>query len=86
MAMAEKLRALHTAMRSGDRWDFVHCDSPKCPHCGEDFDISENEAWFVYDLSQDSHELSCPACDNPFHVEVYAKFTFSTDGQEDDES
>lgn len=79
--MTDKLSAL----RKGDRWDFIHADVPKCPHCGEDFDISENEAWYVYDLSKDSHEVSCPSCDLDFTISVYAKFSFSTDSQDDDD-
>lgn len=64
-----------------DRWEFVHTDVPMCPHCGADFDIDENEAWELYDVSTDEHEVTCSTCDAPFIVHTHAKYTFCTDNQ-----
>ena len=38
--MAEKLSAL----KEGPSYRFSVNKQPKCPHCGEDFDIAKNEA------------------------------------------
>lgn len=56
-------------------------DSPKCPHCGHVCDISE-EGWYdLYDEGE--HEKSCPSCDGDFTIRSEAKYSFSTDEQED---
>jgi uncharacterized Zn-finger protein len=63
--------------------DFAHNDSPKCPHCGESFDIDDNEAWRLYD-DNDDHEVTCPSCGGDFTVRSHSRWTFSTDTQDDD--
>lgn len=73
------------ALKTGDRWDFVLNDCPKCPHCGDDFDIDVNEAYYLYDMSATDHEVICLGCDLLFSVVVDAKYSFTTDRQEDDE-
>lgn len=55
--------------------------NPKCPHCGEDFDIRENEAWHLYD-ENDTHEVECNSCYENFQVNSSASWCFSTDDQE----
>lgn len=77
--MAEILKAL----RDGHWLDFVHNDEPKCPHCGDRFDISENEAWRIYD-EDDVHTIECQSCDTAFTVRAHCAWTFSTDRQEDE--
>lgn len=77
--MAEKLKAL----KEGDHIDFCWNKMPKCPHCGNDFDIEANEAWELYD--EDTHEIECLDCGLPFQVIATAEWKFSTDEQEDDE-
>lgn len=59
-------------------------EEPKCPHCGEVFDIQEGEAWFIYD-EQNTHELECPDCNQVFQVNSHARWCFSTDDQEIDQ-
>lgn len=76
--MSERLKALN-ASRSGE---FVANSSPKCPHCGEDFDIEKNDAWRLYDEST-THEVCCPDCDQSFSVNASARWSFSTDEQEE---
>lgn len=78
--MADRLAAL----KAGDWLDFSHNDSPKCPHCGSDFSISENEAWHLYD-DDDAHEVECGGCDLPFTVATHTTYAFSTDEQDADE-
>lgn len=63
--------------------EFALNSQPKCPHCGEDFDIHGNEAWHLF--SEDDHEVECPSCDGEFKITSIANWTFSTDEQEDDE-
>lgn len=72
------LAALHAADSS---FDFAANSKPKCPHCGEDFDIQENDAWRLYD-ENDTHDVECPSCDLRFLVNSHARWSFSTDEQE----
>jgi hypothetical protein len=72
------------ALQASHFIEFVANTMPKCPHCGEDYNIRENEAWFLY--SEDGpHEVDCDGCHLPFNVSSIASWTFSTDEQEDDE-
>ncbi len=76
--MTDKLKALN----EGPSYEFFGNDNPKCPHCGNDFDVQENEAWFLYD-ENDTHDVECPICDHSFLVNSMAKWTFSTDEQDE---
>ncbi len=76
--MAEKLAALE----SQGSTEFWANSSPKCPHCGSDFDVRENEAWRLFDEA-DTHEVDCPICSLEFKVNSSASWSFSTDEQED---
>lgn len=70
------------ALKSGSSIDFWGNDKPKCPHCGADFDIADNEAWYLY--SEDGpHEVECPSCDREFQVHSIANWTFNTDEQDE---
>lgn len=69
------------ALREGNSWEFHAQKSPKCPHCGQQFDIQAREAWELY--SEGDHEVVCLTCSLPFTVTSVATFTFSTDDQED---
>lgn len=75
--MVEKLAAL----KAGPNYRFFGNDNPKCPHCGDDFDIATNEAWFLHD-EQDTHTIECRRCENEFQVNATARWSFSTDEQE----
>lgn len=77
--MVEKLEALNKAGWS----DFSMNDKPRCPHCGDDFDIRENEEWRLYD-ENDSHDVECMGCHLSFRVNSHARWSFSTDEQDDD--
>lgn len=69
------------ALNKGPSYRFSANDAPKCPHCGSDFDIAENEAWRLYN-ENDTHEVTCPSCEQDFRVNSSARWTFSTDEQE----
>lgn len=70
------------AALDADGWiEFSGNSSPKCPHCGDDFNITDNEAWHLYD-ENGPHEIECPDCGNEFKVSSSATWTFSTDEQE----
>lgn len=71
------------ALTEGNSFDFFGCDNPICPHCGDTYDIRENEAWQLYS-EQGPHEVECPACEEIFKVSSSASWTFSTDEQEDE--
>lgn len=75
---ATKFAALDASTRSSEFWGNKQ---PKCPHCGSDFDIDRNEAWFLYDDS-DRHTVECPVCEQEFDVVSWASWTFHTDEQE----
>ncbi|HWU19347.1 MAG TPA: hypothetical protein VN155_16825 [Devosia sp.] len=76
--MADKFAALN----AGSFLEFSMNKSPKCPHCGSDFDISDNEAWSLYD-DNEPHEVTCPSCDQDFNVHSHADWRFSTDEQDE---
>ena len=76
--MVERLSAL----RAGRSLDFSVNKEPKCPHCGEDFNIDRNEAWRLYD-ENDTHTVECSSCEMDFNVNSSATWSFSTDEQED---
>ena len=76
--MAEKLAALKSKGWSS----FFANKEPRCPHCGHDFNISDNEAWHLYD-ENDRHEVDCSFCEEPFTVISRANWSFSTDEQEE---
>lgn len=70
------------ALHRGGAFDFSVNKKPKCPHCGDDFDIDANEAWFLYDENE-THTVVCRLCENEFQVNSHARWSFSTDEQED---
>lgn len=76
--MADRLAALE----GGPSWEFILNKQPKCPHCGSDFDISENEAWDLYD-DDDSHEVQCSDCELTYSVRTHKTYAFSTDDQDE---
>ncbi len=78
--MTEKLSAL----KSGGFMEFCANKMPKCPHCGDDFNITDNEAWHLYD-DNEPHTVECTRCKNEFSVSSTARWSFSTDEQEEDE-
>lgn len=69
----------------GTRWDYVHNEDPKCPHCDHWCDISKNEWWHLFDNDCNDHDVTCPSCEKEFTVHVHCKFTFSTDDQPEPE-
>lgn len=72
------------ALDAGHWLDFSSNNQPKCPHCGDDFHIADNDAWHLY--SEDGpHIVECPSCDLEFQVSSLASWSFSTDEQERDE-
>jgi hypothetical protein len=78
--MAEHLEALRGGKHT---LDFFGNKTPKCPHCGNDFHIAQNEAWDLYD-ENDGHSVNCPNCERDFDVVTRCSYTFSTDEQEDE--
>lgn len=83
--MSARDRTPFRALDDGDWFQFYANDKPKCPHCGEDFDIRENEAWHLY--SEDGpHGVECQSCDLGFQVNSSATWCFSTAEQERDDA
>ncbi|MGL4756848.1 MAG: hypothetical protein ACRCXB_31255 [Aeromonadaceae bacterium] len=69
------------ALKAGNK-DFERNDDPVCPHCGNECNIDECELWNLYEESV--HSVSCPHCDMDFNVSSHARWSFSTDEQEDE--
>lgn len=76
--MSENLKALNEARDKW--WEFGHLDEPLCPHCRHSFNITENEAYYLYD-DNESHEVECPSCELSYTVQTHATYHFSTDEQ-----
>jgi hypothetical protein len=64
----------------GTRWDYIHNEHPRCPHCDHWCNVIENEWWELFDDNGDRN-VTCPSCEKEFIVEVHCKYTFSTDDQ-----
>lgn len=65
------------ALRKGNSWEFMFTNSPKCPHCGHDCSVLDNEWWFLYEEGE--HDVECPSCDKEFSVSTHVSHSFSTD-------
>lgn len=61
--------------------DYWRRDQPRCPHCGTECDVSDNDWWRLY--AEGEHEVSCPHCNGDFTVSTQVSYSFSTDNQED---
>lgn len=61
--------------------DFGANKQPRCPHCGAECSVIENEWWKLYEEGE--HEVSCPHCEGDFSVSVRVSYSYSTDEQED---
>lgn len=79
--MTARLEALHAAKSD---LDFCGNKHPKCPHCGRDFIISENDAYQLYEEGE--HEVQCGGCDLDFNITSRATWSFDTDSQDDEEA
>ena len=66
---------------SKDILEFFANKTPKCPHCGDDYDISKCDAWQLYEEGE--HSVSCQSCDMDFDVSTRASYPFTTDHQAD---
>lgn len=56
-------------------------EQPRCPHCGQECSVSENDWWSLYEEGE--HEKTCPHCDGDFTISTRVSYSFSTDVQED---
>jgi len=54
---------------------------PICPFCDELIDIERSELYHLYE--EETHYIDCPSCNKEIRVKSEAKWTFSTDEQED---
>lgn len=80
-----KFNALRKCTDRIDRLDYWRQDLPKCPHCGDECSVVDNEWWHLYEEGE--HEVTCPSCENNFQVSTHVSFSFSTDEQDiDDEA
>lgn len=80
--MAEKFQALKKAREEDGLLPdgFWGASQPKCPHCGEVCDISDNDWYRLYEEGE--HEVDCPHCDGEFTVGTRVSFSFDTCDQE----
>lgn len=80
--MSTKLAALKRCKDAMDRLEFFARDDPKCPHCGEECSVRDNEWWKLYEEGE--HEVTCPSCDEDFTVSTRVSYSFSTEHQDED--
>jgi len=76
--MVERLKAL----KERSSLDFWQERDPRCPHCGNSVGIAEHELWELY--SEGDHHIECPYCELDFTVQTEAKFSFTTEDQDED--
>ena len=70
-----------TALEAGDSWDFRWNKDPKCPSCGAEARVSDQEWWHLYEEGE--HTVECPICERAFMVSTAVEYRFSTDEQEE---
>jgi hypothetical protein len=68
-------------LKSKEPLEFWRNDEPKCPHCGKECTISENEWWNLYEEGE--HTKECPSCESEFLISTNVEYSFSTDQQDD---
>ena len=49
-----------------------------CPHCKEEWDIDENEAYYLYDEDNDDKEIICDKCGKKFYIKIFICYRFET--------
>ena len=69
------------ALNNGDSWNFSNERNPRCPHCGETYDINENESWDLYGDDDTENDIECKSCEKPFRVYTRIEYRFCTDEQ-----
>lgn len=74
----EKFLALKKAKEEESRFPFLYSftSEPRCPHCGKECDVSNNDWWKLYEEGE--HEVSCPHCESDFCVNTSVRYSFST--------
>lgn len=77
--MTERFAALRSTVLP--RLDFRNRRNPRCPHCGFECSVSNQEWFHLYEEGE--HDVECPMCDLGFTVSVHVSFSFNTDEQED---
>lgn len=60
--------------------DFKYNELPKCPHCGEDFDVDDFDMQNVYEEGE--HEEFCQHCGFEVLISTHVSWRFSTANQE----
>ena len=71
--------ALIEARKGRNELDFWREDSPRCPHCGENFDVIDHEQWELVDPQNEEAEVECPWCQENFKVGISVQYKYSTD-------
>lgn len=61
--------------------EFWGNNNPRCPHCGTESCVSDNEWWKLYEEGE--HDVTCPSCDLDFTVSTRVSYSFSTEDQDD---
>jgi|JI10StandDraft_1071094.scaffolds.fasta_scaffold714724_1 uncharacterized C2H2 Zn-finger protein len=69
------------ALRAEAAWQFRGNRNPRCPHCGDEYDVIENWTFRIYEEGE--HALECPSCELIFTVQTAVSYSFNTDEQED---
>jgi uncharacterized Zn-finger protein len=78
-------KALKEAEEEGNEFNYMSEPMPRCPHCGEEFSIENNEAWHLYGEDGDENVVECDHCGEKFTVTTDISYSFSTDEQPNEE-
>lgn len=73
-----------------DRIDYEQNTKPKCPHCGTDFEVWEDDNPCGLNYEDGGHTtFECKSCNKDFVCVTHVRYTFSTavsdDAASDDE-
>ena len=71
------------ALKADKGGEFWGKDNPRCPCCGNEINVNDNELWYLYE--DETHEVSCPACNEDFKVITNVSYSFSTNEQDENE-
>lgn len=79
-AKQEPYAALKKDIRENCGLGYCVNDTPKCPHCGYDFDMDESQEFML----EGDREAECPECYLTFEVCTTVSVTCSTDNLPDE--
>lgn len=75
-------QALKKAIEHETERDYEFELTPRCPHCGGEYNIEANAAWYLYTDHGAETTVRCGTCSGEFVVVTNCTYSFSTIEQE----